>query len=567
MLPSALRLLIYGALASLGLVLVSKGVAGLVSLIPAFAVFVLSAAAISSALKVADRKTIANMRRVSALLLVGELLWLVLGAAGAAYAWALGSPGPTGSALLYGAFICAGLEFLIINGAFNRNAWLSLGLAALHPVATFLVVRYNELAAGVDLTAAALGTASLAIVVAFPLSLRRTKTSLGHDSLALFQAFMKTWAARDADQLEGIIADHSEKATVTTKVMRFRTKSLDFFLVLPGVHPGPFHPVGSYDLPGVIGRALKEVGPAMTLHKPGGHERNLATRADAAKYAAEVKGLAESIIPSAAEAVVRGPISATVDKAKASATMFSGDGILTISFAPLGSDDLDIDVETELARTATAMGIDLSVVDAHNSIDDELETPATDNPGWRVLFAELKAAQGGRFSVAYAHSSEVGFEGGRDITENGIGLFMVQSAEARSVFILADANNAVSTLRDEVAGALKAAGYNLIELCTSDSHNLAARGLTVERGYEALGEATPTHSIADLAVKLARLAEPRLSPADYGSAQSKTEVRVFGSKALTEFAAITQASSRFAQRYLKFALVAVGALFVLSILF
>ncbi len=554
-------------MASLGLVLVSRGVSGAVSLVPAFAVFVLSAAAMSSALNIADRKTIANMRRVSALLLAGELLWLAFSAAGAAYAWAVGSPKPAGNALVYGAFICAGLEFLIINGAFTKNVGLSLGLSALHPAATLLVVGLAPVVRGLDPLAVALGVASVAIIVAFPLSLRRTKTSLGHDSLSLFQAFMKTWTAGDADELEGIIADHSETATVTTRVLRFRSKTGEFFLVLPGVHPGPFHPVGSYDLPGVIGRELRDVGPAMTLHKPGGHEYNLATRADAAKYAAAVKELAQSITPTAAKAAVRGPLSAVVGKAKACATAFSDDMLLTISFAPLGSDDLDITVETDLARAAEEAGFDLSVVDAHNSIDHALEAPVTNDPGWERLFADAKAAKAAKFSVAYAHSSEAGFRGGRDITENGVGLFMIQSGGVKSVLMLADANNAVSRLRGEVSTALASAGYGLIEFCTSDSHNLAARGLTVERGYEALGEATPVGSIAKLAVDLARLADPRLSEAEFGAARSKTQVRVFGSKALEEFAAITQASSRFARAYLRFGVAAVAALFMLSVLF
>jgi predicted neutral ceramidase superfamily lipid hydrolase len=118
-----------------------------------------------------------------------------------------------------------------------------------------------------------------------------------------------------------------------------------------------------------------------------------------------------------------------------------------------------------------------------------------------------------------------------------------------------------------VAKALKLAGYDLVEFCTSDSHNLAARGLTVERGYEALGEATPPASIAGAVVKMARLAESMLAPAEYGSAQSRSRVRVFGSKALDEFASITQSSLRFSKNYLKFAVATVAVLLLLSVFF
>jgi putative membrane protein len=565
-LPSAPRLLTYGGLASLCFVLVSLGTSGLISFIPAFAVFILSAAAISSALRLTDRKSIATMRRVSALLLVGELLWLVMVSLGAASSWVTGAPRPLNNAILYGSFICAGLEFLIINGAFAKSAGLSLALAALHPAATFAIVRYGELVTGVDSVPLALGAASLALIIAFPLSLQRQRTSLGHDSLSLFRAFMKTWTVGHPDDLEDIIADHSEKATVTTKVLRFKSRSSDVLLVLPGVHPGPFYPIGSYDLPGVIGRTFGSSSQVMTLHKPGGHERNLATRADTQKYAEMVKDLAVTIVPRSDQALVRGPVSAQISKAKASLTSFSQDSLMTISFAPLGSDDLDTTVETELAKAAATAGLKLSVVDAHNSIDHDLESPTIGDPGWKELLARGGSMKGAHFNIAYAHSAELGFKGGSDLTENGIGLFMIQAGATKSVLILADANNAVPSLREAASKALESAGYHLIEFCTSDSHNLAARGMTVERGYQALGEDTPVSSLADIAVKLAQLSEPRLSQADYGSAESSDDVRVFGSKALNEFAAITQASSRYARRYSRVAVTAVAVLFLASIL-
>lgn len=564
-LPSAARLFAYGALATVGIVLISGGPASALSSLPAFVVFILSSAAIASALRIADRNTIATVRRVSALLLAGELLWLIFAVLGAVYSQVARAPSALTNALIFGSFICAGLEFLVINGTFAKNVALSLMLAALHPASTLLILRYGALGSGVDPLPVAFGAISLAIVVGFPLSLQRRKTSLGHSALGLFQAFMKTWTAAYPEDLERIIADHAESAVVSTKVLRFRTSTTDVILVFPGVHPGPFHPVGSYDLPGVLAGAMKGT-EVMTLHRPGGHERNLATRSDTLKYAEEVRELAASIKVASGRATVRGPVWAQVLKAKASVTAFAEDAMLTISFAPLGSDDLDTRVEDDLARAAAASGFELSVVDAHNSIDRGLESPVTSDPGWGELFSRVNAMEPERFSVAYAHSRELGFKGGRDLTDVGVGLFMMQSGGDISVLILADANNAVPGLREEVSKALDAAGYRLIELCTSDTHNLAALGMTVERGYEALGESTPTSALAGLAVNLARLAEPRLSPADYGSARSKSQVRVFGSKALSEFASLTQASSRYASKYFKAAAGSVALLFLLSLL-
>jgi putative membrane protein len=554
-------------MSSLLLVALSRGGADLISFVPALAVFVLSGLAISSALHVIDKKTIATFRRAQALILAGEIIWLMAAALGALCAWFTKSSYQLTNAFLFGAFACAGLEFIIINGAFVRSAPLSLALAVLHPTATLLVVRLPELMGHFDPIATTCGVLVLALFIGFPLLLKRRKTSLGHDALDLFQAFMKTWTAGDSADLEGIIADHSEEVEVTTKVLRFGSKSGDIFLVFPGVHPGPFHPVGSYDLPGVVSNSFKDLGHVLTLHRPGGHERNLATRAETTKYVLTVVELAKSIAPDERRAVLRGPISSEVGKATVSASVFSDDMVLTISFAPLGSDDLDTRVESELAAPASASGFKLSVVDAHNSIDQHPLSPALDDPGWRRIFETASNAKPDHYSVSYAHSSELGFEGRGDLTENGIGLFMLQKGGNRSVLVLADANNSVPNLRSEVAERLSAAGYDLIEFCTSDSHNLAARGLTVTRGYQALGEVTPTSSITDAVVRMAKLAESRLAPAGYGSAQMASRVRVLGSRALEEFAAITQASSRFSSTYLRYAVAAVTALFLMSIVF
>ena len=565
-LPSGLLLLAYGGISSFLLSVLSEGWGGVIAFVILLAVFVMSASAISGAMIVIDKRTIATFRRVLALLLGGEILWLLVAAVGAAFAWALGSANPLTNALLFGAFICAGFEFLVINGAFERRASISLVLAVIHPTASILVIRGQELIHHFDPVAAVAGALSLALMAAFTILLGRRRTSVGLDALSLFQAFMKTWTSGDPDNLEGMIADHSEETEVTTKILRLATKNGETFLVLPGVHPGPFHPVGSYDLPGEISRAFKDIGPVMTLHRPGGHERNLATRKETSQYAQSVRELASTLAPNQGQAFMGGPLRSQVGKATVSACAFAQDLIMTVSFAPLGSDDIETRVEDELSKPASESGFDLSIVDAHNSIDPDLQTPITDDPGWKQLFETARRTKPERFEAAYCHSSEIGFAGRGDLTENGMGLLMLRTGTTKSVLILADANNSVTNLRAEVAKGLKSAGYEMIEFCTSDSHNLAARGLTAERGYEALGEATPAASIADASVRMARLAEGRLASAEYASSQMKSRVRTFGSKSLEEFASITQSSSKFSRDYLRFAAAAVAALLLVSIL-
>ena len=566
-LPPGPQVILYGGVACLFLSLLSKGTGGILTFVLSLLVFLLSASAISSALLTIEKRTIATFRRVLAMLMTAELLWVLIAAVGGAYSWVSGSSYPLTNAILFGAFVSVGFEFLVIQGVFQRSASVSFALALVQPVSTVLIVRTPELAEHLDPVATSCGAIAMALLIAFPLLLRRKKTSLGDDALTLFQAFMKTWAAGDSNQLEESIAEHSEEIEVITKVLRFRTRVGDTYLVLPGVHPGPFHPVGSYDLPGVIARAFREIGPVMTLHRPGGHERNLATQADTARYVQSVAELAKTISSRKDQAFLRGPLYAHVGKATVSSSAFADDLITTISFAPLGSDDIDTRYEDELIKIASESAFDLSVVDAHNSIDPDLQSPTVADQGWRSLFEETRASEASGPRIAYSHSSEIGFAGKGDLTHNGLGLLMIEREGTKSALVLADANNSVSGLRAQVAAALGSAGYGLIEFCTSDSHNLAARGLTAERGYEALGEATPPASVANAVVKMATLAASRLAPAEYGSAKMKSRVRVFGSKALSEFASLTQTSSEFSKAYFQFAIIAEVALLLACVFF
>jgi putative membrane protein len=523
-----------------------------------------SASAVSSALRIKDRTTIATFRRTAAVLFASQVLWLFLAAVGIACSLVIGSYQPLANAVLFGAFVCAGFEFLVISGVFTRSFPLSAVLAAIHPLCTFLVLWSWPTVIGPSFTAVVISIIVFGIVFAFTPLLRRHKTSRGHNAVSLFQAFMKTWTSKNAADLEAIIQDHAESAEVTTKVMRFRRDGGDVFIVLPGVHPGPFFPVGSYNLPGVISNEFKNLGPVLTLHRPGGHERNLASNEQTRAYGSKVREFAGNIEPSQAGSI-RGPVYASINEATVSSVAFNGDVLLTISFAPRGSDDLEPRVEDELSHIASSAGFHVSVVDAHNSISQEREHPDTTDPGWKHLFDSTKEVVAKPLRVAYAHSSEVGFSPGDDITEDGVGLLLLEGGGTKSILILADANNAAPHLREESAAALKSAGYDLIEFCTSDSHDLAAKGLTVTRGYKALGEDTTIESIKRLVVTLAELAETRLAPCRYGSEQLTSEAKVFGSRALEEFASIAQSSSNFARRYSLLAVVSALVLFALSL--
>lgn len=563
-LPSKITLLVLNAVASVVLSAVAAGgppplALAAVSLLAALLVpFIIAGAA-----RAIDPATIATFRRSLAAAFAGNMLWLLCGGIGLVYAFS-GHGAALGNSLIFGAFLSGGFEMLVVSGAFVEQTPVSLLLGAMQPAITTAAIL---LLGSVSYSAYAVvpGVAAFALVALFTVVLKRKKTSRGYSAVKLFQAFMKTWANKDASELESIIASHAEKAEVASKVLRFQGPKVDLFFVLPGIHPGPFFPVGSYNMPGLISRAFAGAGAVLTLHRPGGHERNLATNADAKGYAQRLRDFAVALNPSGAPAKIRGPTAAKIGKATATLSGFMESLLLTVSFAPYGSEDLELDFERQLAAVASDEGFDASIVDAHNSIEDRRETSDPNDPQWRKLIQGVKGLDPSGFRIGYAHSQEKEFPSANDITANGICLAVLEAQKTKWVLALADANNAVPGLRSAVSTALESSGYKLLEFCTSDSHDLAARGLTVNRGYKALGEATPVGAIANSTVGLAKLAESRLSACGFAAGTMTSEVNVFGATALDEFAGITRESSAFAKNFARFGVLGLAVLLILSL--
>jgi putative membrane protein len=255
-----------------------------------------------------------------------------------------------------------------------------------------------------------------------------------------------------------------------------------------------------------------------------------------------------------------------VGQATVSSIALSRDALLTVSFAPLGSEDLETDAEEEISRLGRAAGLQVCVVDAHNSIEPRPELLDTHDPHWNALLEELSKAEASPFRIACANSNELGFTGRRDLTDTGISVLLLETGGRKWTLVLADANNAIPSLRGDTAAALEGAGYSLLEFCTSDSHDLAAKGLTASRGYQALGEATPPDEISRVVVELARRADSRLEACRYGSGVLVRSVNAFGAKALDEFERVTRSSIGFAKRYSVFATASTLSLLLLSLI-
>ncbi|MDA4128465.1 MAG: DUF2070 family protein [Thaumarchaeota archaeon] len=529
----------------------------------------ISAFLLRLAAKSVDSSSIASLRRVLAVVLAANTIWILSSAFGLGYSLAIGNPGTFVAGVSYGAFLASGFELIIMNGAFIRETAVSIASATIHPI---IVMTGFFFLSGFNYTpqpkVLGLGTLTILISLCLVIGLNRIKTERGDRSITIFQAFLKTWVAEHPEDLENTLDSYTQEANITTRVMKFAGPTGAFYLVLPGIHPGPFYPVGSYNLPGLLFRRFKQNNAvALTLHRPGGHERNLATQSATGRYVDLVATFAASVEANHTPSEMRGPVIHKIKNTTACSVGFGDYLLLILTSSPRGTDDIDLNVEEKLSSLAKEAGFDVSVVDAHNSINNQREQiRVTDEVAWRNIFSQIRVEREEEFRTGFAHSSEIEFDHQEDVSDAGIGVLLFAVKSSKWVLVMADSNNAATGVRESLSNELTQAGFKLMDLCTSDTHNLAARGLTIDRGYYALGERTQISTIADTAVKLAKIAETRLSQNKYGVSDLTSTMPVLGAEAISEFASITLRSSAFAKRYLKFALPTLALLTALAIL-
>src|SRR5256712_7280763 len=209
------------------------------------------------------------------MILSGTLLWLFAVAAELFYV-SLFKSIQNLVTISFGAFLIYAFEFVVINGAFVEKTRFAGPLAITHPTLVFL---WSGTLARVSIAGVGAGVIVVALAFAFIYRLKAIRTLTNDSAIHTLQAFLKTWAGHNPEELERALSRYSVEESVGTRVIKFEMPKKQPTLVLSGVHPGPFFPVGTYKLPELFFEMFDaEQMTALTLHRPGGHEKNLPTR-------------------------------------------------------------------------------------------------------------------------------------------------------------------------------------------------------------------------------------------------------------------------------------------------
>ncbi len=510
-----------------------------------------------------DAKSIISTRRFFALLFISTIIWIVPVLISIPFSFFLKNS--VINEFIFGAFLAWGFELVIANGAFLRSATQSLLISAIHPIPIMLIVLSES--SHSQPYALISGVAVLLIVMVFLSRIDSVKTKKGVRSLDLLRAFLKTWVEGRPERLETYFASYAQPGSVTTDLLIAQHQDNKVVLVVPGIHPGPFSPVGSYNLSELIYEKLKRANtiPAV-LHGTGGHERNVPRNEIASRYATSISEFVASQ-KDGRKVPMRGPLQSKVGITSITTVSFEKQVLLMVSNSPYHSDDFAPDAVADAYRAAGDLGVNITVVDAHNSVDgpEEPQEPITKDEWAKVLDDTLKL-EGTEFSMGASNSSEIQFKHGTDVSDGGISVVIFTRPESKWVLVSADSNNAKSGLKEKLEAELSTLGINLLELCTSDTHKLAARNRT-DRGYYALGEETSFDVIIGCVKELVALAQGRLAEYKVQIDHFESQVPLIGDESLNDFAALTSSAIAVTKSYTKVILPALLLLLTITLFY
>lgn len=510
-----------------------------------------------------DPKSIISTRRFFALLFVSTLIWIVPVLISVPFSSFLNNA--IVNEFIFGAFLAWGFELVIVNGAFVKSATQSLLISAIHPIPIMLLILSGS--SHDQLYPLASGAVVILTMLVFLLRINSVKTRKGVQSLNLLRAFLKTWVEKEPEELETYFASYAKSDSVVTDLIIAQNRDDKIVLVVPGIHPGPFSPVGSYNLSELIYGKLNSANTIpIVLHGTGGHERNVPTNEIATLYASSISEFA-SLQKDGKKTLLRGPLRSKVGITNITTIGFDNQILILVSNSPYRSDDFDPSAIAGAYGAAADLDIGITVVDAHNSIDgQEKPQEPINKTGWTKLLNSTLGLEETEFKTGAANSSEIQFEHGTDVSDGGISVVMLATPKSRWVLISADSNNAKSGLKEKLVAELDALCIQLVELCTSDTHKLAARNHT-SRGYYALGEQTSFDAITNCVKELVTIAQSRLASYTINVSHLKSEVPLVGDESLADFAELTSTTIALTKRYTKIIIPALLILLTITLFY
>lgn len=492
------------------------------------------------------------LRRVLALSLFGNAIWIVVMIIGATVSRIFGGFLFPPSAFYLGLFIMLPLRSMAVISMSTVSLVRRVIFAVSDPLACSigLSIFLNALPAGLVVSFVLAVLVSFVFSFAFLINVeRRGIQTLGVSPSLVFRAFLSDWLDGDFSRFENYLEIFGVNTSVNLCVLSFRSKvsrKVKGTLIVPNFHPGPFLNIGSSALPYMIKRVVESTvgGVTAVAHGVSGHERNLVSQQENEKVIEEIQSmLAHPSSTSNISPILR----STSGSATATCQVFGKSALVTMTTAPHDTEDIDFEVGELLRSSARRLFRSIAIVDAHNSLghatvmsQDKLNDLA-ESAKLAIKSAKSVKLRSASAGVAHTMLREVSLKEGMGL--GGVAAFWIEVGDKSFAYVVFDSNNMTSGLREKILTALREMGVADAEVMTSDTHMV--NGIVSARfGYNPIGAASDPEAIVQSVRKVVDEAKRNMEPVKTSLTCSEVQVRTLGLSSFNQLTSFVLRTAR-----------------------
>jgi putative membrane protein len=242
--------------------------------------------------------------------------------------------------------------------------------------------------------------------------------------------------------------------------------------------------------------------------------------------------------------------------------LFDKTALLFLSLSPHGMEDLTMYVRTEIEQFAKNRNFEqVLIVDTHNAMGEEISKEDSEDllVAAKSTLDALKTKQSFPFKFGFQNSNDMNIKKA-DIAMGGIAVLCLEMNNKKYFVGWADANNMENGVREKIVKHFSNIGYELIEICTSDTH-FTADGARNKNGYFQLGIISEPTQLANWYLELAQKAEKQMNECGFEILENQSNVKVMGSDIYADYLKSMNKSMKITKVFL----LADAGLFALSI--
>jgi putative membrane protein len=435
--------------------------------------------------------------------------------------------------ITFGMFLCASIRIGVFTTTLGVSIKMIWAICLIQPLAMFLVLIPQDMWIPMLTNPISLGYGIVFLIIASVWSLLTDKAGRPgmestHKTIQAYLASQKN----DFTDAEELMEQRSSKTKVSTSQIRLLSSNgnTEFRMILPEIHPGPYHPVGGSNIPYLIYKNFSS--SAMVLHSISDHSLNLPSKNEVENY---LENLKNSKVKDEGLFCTE-PVTVQINKARVTGLLFGKNPILFLSLSPHGMEDIPSYMKTEIEQYAKNRDYTRTmIVDSHNAMGSEISKEDGEDM--------LKAAKSclDSLMIKESYPIEFGYSNSNDMdvwTEDlgmgGLGIICLKINDKKYFIGWADANNMENGVREKIVENFAKRDYNLLEICTSDTHYAPVKARN-RNGYYQLGLITDSEKLSKWFLGIAEIAETKTTTAKYEILENQADVKIMGQGIFEDF--------------------------------